>query len=109
MVSLAIAETEAYIRPVQQRHRERATKMWIAIQTLPGQHPFVTGLARDISHDLEKGLGNGGRKDIVGITAPWNTVFPGDPAIRIPNQYFRKVPTLLSLYIYEINSPLEWD
>jgi hypothetical protein len=42
----------------------------------------------------------------VGITVPWNKVFPGDPEIRIPDEYFRGVPTLLSLYIYGISSLL---
>jgi hypothetical protein len=41
----------------------------------------------------------------VGNTAPWNIVFPGGPEIRIPDEYFRGVPTLLSLYIYGISSP----
>jgi hypothetical protein len=40
IVSVAIAEAEAYIRPVHQRLRERATKLWIGIHTLPDTHPL---------------------------------------------------------------------
>jgi hypothetical protein len=39
-VALAIAEAEAHIRPIHQRHQERATKLWIEIQTLPERHPL---------------------------------------------------------------------
>ena len=39
-VSVAIAEAEAYIRPVHQRLGERATKLWIGIHTLPDTHPL---------------------------------------------------------------------
>jgi exonuclease III len=39
-VAVAIAEAEAYIRPVHQRHNERATKLWIGIHTLPDTHPL---------------------------------------------------------------------
>jgi hypothetical protein len=39
-VAVAIAEAEAYIRPVLQRHNERATKLWIGIRTLPDTHPL---------------------------------------------------------------------
>jgi predicted ATP-dependent endonuclease of OLD family len=39
-VALAIAEAEAHIRPIYQRHQERATKLWIEIQTLLEKHPF---------------------------------------------------------------------
>jgi exonuclease III len=39
-VAVAIAEAEAYIRPVQQRQRERATKLWMTVQTLPDTHPL---------------------------------------------------------------------
>jgi hypothetical protein len=34
-VAVAIAEVEAYIRPIQQRQFERAVKLWIGIQTFP--------------------------------------------------------------------------
>ena len=39
-VAVAIAEAEACIRPIYQRHCERATRMWIGIQTLPNTHPL---------------------------------------------------------------------
>ena len=39
-VSVAIAEAEAYIRPIHQRLHERATKLWIGIHTLPNTHPL---------------------------------------------------------------------
>jgi hypothetical protein len=39
-VSVAIAEAEAYIRPVHQRLSERATTLWIYIHTLPNTHPL---------------------------------------------------------------------
>jgi hypothetical protein len=39
-VAVVIAEAEAYIQPVHQRHNERATKLWIGIQTLPDTHPL---------------------------------------------------------------------
>lgn len=38
--AVAIAEAEAYIRLVHQRLGERATKLWIGIQTLPSTHPL---------------------------------------------------------------------
>jgi Reverse transcriptase (RNA-dependent DNA polymerase) len=38
--AVAIAEAEAYIRPVHQRLGERATKLWIGIHTLPNTHPL---------------------------------------------------------------------
>jgi hypothetical protein len=44
-----------------------------------------------------------GRAENVGNTAPWNIDLLGDPEIRIPDEYFRGVPTLLSLYIYGIH------
>lgn len=40
-VSLAVAEAEAYVRPVHQRHQDRATNLWISIQTLPGRPPSL--------------------------------------------------------------------
>ena len=39
-VAVAIAEAEAYIRPIQQRQFERAVKLWIGIQTFPDSHPL---------------------------------------------------------------------
>jgi hypothetical protein len=39
-VAVAIAEAEAFIRPVHQRLGERATKLWIGIHTLPDTHPL---------------------------------------------------------------------
>jgi hypothetical protein len=38
-VSLAIAEAEAGIRTIHQRHQVKATKLWISLQTLPEKHP----------------------------------------------------------------------
>ena len=39
-VAVAVAEAEAYIRPIQQRQFERAVKLWIGIQTFPDTHPL---------------------------------------------------------------------
>jgi hypothetical protein len=39
-VAVAIAEAEAHIRPIRQRHSERATKLWIGMQTLPATNPL---------------------------------------------------------------------
>lgn len=39
-VALAIAEAEAGIRPIHQRHQERAIKLWIGLQTLQERHPL---------------------------------------------------------------------
>jgi hypothetical protein len=39
-VSVAIAEAEAYIRPIQQRQRERAIKLSVRIQCLSDTHPL---------------------------------------------------------------------
>jgi hypothetical protein len=40
IVAVAIAEAEAYIRPIQQRQFERAVKLWIGIQTFPDTTPL---------------------------------------------------------------------
>jgi hypothetical protein len=39
-VALAVAEAEAYIRPIRQRQFDRATKLYIDIQTFPDTHPL---------------------------------------------------------------------
>jgi hypothetical protein len=39
-VALAVAEAEAYIRPIRQRQLERATTLYIGIQTFPDTHPI---------------------------------------------------------------------
>jgi hypothetical protein len=39
-VALVIAEAEAHIQPIHQRHQERAAKLWIGLQTLPESHPL---------------------------------------------------------------------
>ena len=39
-VALAVAEAEAYIRPIRQRHFHRAIKLHIGIQTFPDTHPL---------------------------------------------------------------------
>jgi hypothetical protein len=39
-VAVAIAEAEAYLPPIRQRHFERAAKLWIGIQTFPVTHPL---------------------------------------------------------------------
>jgi hypothetical protein len=39
-VALAVAEAKAYIRPIRQRQFERATKIYIGIQTFPDTHPL---------------------------------------------------------------------
>jgi hypothetical protein len=39
-VATAVAEAEASIRTVRERHMERTTKLWINIHTLPKTHPL---------------------------------------------------------------------
>jgi hypothetical protein len=39
-VALAVAEAEAYVRPIYQRHFDKATKLYIAIRTFPETHPL---------------------------------------------------------------------
>jgi hypothetical protein len=39
-VALAVVEAEAYIRPIRQRQFERATKLYVDIQTFPDTHPL---------------------------------------------------------------------
>ena len=39
-VALAVAEAEAYIRPIYQRQFDRATKLYIGIRTFPETHPL---------------------------------------------------------------------
>src|SRR5438128_404564 len=39
-VSIAIAEAEASIRSVRERHSERATKLWVNLRTLPKTNPL---------------------------------------------------------------------
>ena len=38
-VATAVAEAEAIIRTVSQRHIDRATKFWMNLRTLPKTHP----------------------------------------------------------------------
>lgn len=47
-VAVAIAETEACIRPVHQRHQEKAIKLWIGIQTLTETHPLKTAKSTSV-------------------------------------------------------------
>ena len=46
IVSLAIVEAEAGIRPIHQRLQERATKLVISIQTLLEKHPLAKQVTR---------------------------------------------------------------
>ena len=39
-VALAVAEAEAYIRPIRQRHLDKATNLYVGIQTFPHTHPL---------------------------------------------------------------------
>lgn len=39
-VAVAIAEAEASIRTVRERHTERATKLWVSLRTLPNTNPL---------------------------------------------------------------------
>src|SRR5437763_11896776 len=39
-VATAIGEAEANIRTVQERHSERATKLWVNLHTLPKTNPL---------------------------------------------------------------------
>jgi hypothetical protein len=39
-VAVSIAEAEAYIPPIRQRHFERAATLWTGIQTFPVTHPL---------------------------------------------------------------------
>jgi ribonuclease HI len=41
-VATAVAEAEAAIAPVRERHRQAATRFWINLQTLPKPHPLAT-------------------------------------------------------------------
>jgi hypothetical protein len=45
-VALAVVEAEAYIRPVCQRHFDRATKLYLGIRTFPGTHPLTKSQIR---------------------------------------------------------------
>ena len=40
-VSTAIAEAEAYLKPIRDRHAEKAATAWIRLQTLPALHPLA--------------------------------------------------------------------
>ena len=39
-VATAVAEAEASIRIVDERHTERATKLWVNLRTLPETNPL---------------------------------------------------------------------
>ena len=41
-VATAVAEAEASIQPVQERHAQAATRFWINLRTLPRTHPLAT-------------------------------------------------------------------
>ena len=45
-VAVAIAEAEANIQPIHQRHHEKAAKLWIRIQTLEDTHPLSKASVR---------------------------------------------------------------
>ena len=56
-VATAIAEVEASIRPVQDRHAERATNLWVSLRTLPKTNPLSrlgTRVFRRFSSPLPK-------------------------------------------------------
>jgi hypothetical protein len=77
--AVAIAEAEAYIRPVHQRLGERATKLWIGIHTLPDTQPLKRLRAnafRRVTSPIQKiGLAHRSTKGIETIRAftvpPW--------------------------------------
>ncbi len=45
-VATAVAEAEASIIPIRQRHAQGAAKLWINIHTLPKTHPLAVGKIR---------------------------------------------------------------
>jgi hypothetical protein len=56
-VAVSIAEAEAYIRPIRQRHFESAAKLWTGIQTFPVTHPLKkmqTGTFRRFLSPLQR-------------------------------------------------------
>jgi hypothetical protein len=56
-VAVAVAETEASIRTVRQRHADRATKLWVDLHTLPRTNPLSrlsTTVCRRFTSPLQK-------------------------------------------------------
>lgn len=41
-VATAVAEAEASILPIRERHAQAATRLWMNIHTLPGMHPLAS-------------------------------------------------------------------
>jgi hypothetical protein len=56
-VAVAVAETEASIRTVRERHADRATKLWVELHTLPRTNPLSrlrTAVCRRFTSPLQK-------------------------------------------------------
>jgi Reverse transcriptase (RNA-dependent DNA polymerase) len=56
-VAVAVAETEASIRTVRERHADRATKLWVGLHTLPKTNPLSrisTRILRRFTSPLQK-------------------------------------------------------
>jgi hypothetical protein len=56
-VAVAVAETEASIRTVRERHADRATKLWVGLHTLPKTNPLSrlsTRVFRKFTSPLQK-------------------------------------------------------
>jgi hypothetical protein len=56
-VAVAVAETEASIRTVRERHADRATKLWVELHTLPRVNPLSrlrTAICRRFTSPLQK-------------------------------------------------------
>jgi hypothetical protein len=56
-VAVAVAETEASIRTVRERHADRATKLWVELHTLPRTNPLSrlrTTMCRRFPSPLQK-------------------------------------------------------
>ena len=56
-VAVAVAETEASIRTVRERHTDRATKLWVDLHTLPKTNPLSrlpTAVCRRFNSPLQK-------------------------------------------------------
>lgn len=48
IVATAVAEAEASIRTVGERHAERATKLWVNLRTLPKTNPLLKLNTREL-------------------------------------------------------------
>ena len=85
-VAVAVAETEASIRTVRERHADRATKLWVDLHTLPRTNPLSrisTTVCRRFTSPLQKtsqaneDVPAGGVEMIQGYTiSPWEQRVP---------------------------------